>query len=475
MKKLLHFVCLFLLCVGSVSATVLDTLYTLPRGEGMKLAREIFSDEVFMLDSAEALPVLDQFLAVAIDQKDPVLEALALSFKGQYFAYRIVNGLTSGEVFLRQAVDVSEKHGPITETAYISNQLGYLLCYKMNYREGLEYLLKSDYMMQQIGYEKIPWIEACMYRIARVYFDFENYEKAIHYVNEVLNYTDSLNRRRYAAYNLLGIIYAEMEQKEMAVVPLEESMKLALKFSDSSAIGSVMANLGILRTELGDTLTGKELLKKSYDLNMRHQKYRSANAALMMMVEINIEQNELEAARNNAKKVRSFLNLYEIGVNEPKSLATYYELKSDLHKKENNFELATIYMDSMLQIDDSIRKKRDIRLFSNLSVQIETEKHLADIRLLEKDNQLQSLIRNVISGASILVILVLMRLWFFAVRKRKKERREFIEEQEKAKLELESFKSRVQENNLLIENFRTQLEHFGNRNGNGNGHLNGGQ
>jgi hypothetical protein len=145
--------------------------------------------------------------------------------------------------------------------------------------------------------------------------------------------------------------------------------------------------------------------------------------------------------------------------------ASYYEITADLYQKEKKFEMASLYLDSLLHTEDHMKQKRDMRLLSNLSIELANGKHQADLDLMEKEKKLHRMGRNSIVIGSILLIVLLLGLWYSSIIKRKIDRQRFLSEQKKAKEALVGFARRLRDKNELIENLKKQLHPLQQENG----------
>jgi tetratricopeptide (TPR) repeat protein len=436
-------------------AGVLDSLPLQPEEKQLNEGIRLFLAEIYPADSVWAMQELGAFTSQAIAQGDERLEAIGNVLQGIFLSYRFPVHAEEALPYFRKALSIAEEQGWDLETAYFMNRLGYTLCSIDNYEEGLPYLLKSDYMMKAIGYENIEGIANSLYRVARVYFDFDNFEKAIEYVTEAFRHVDPESRLNHAMNNLMAISYAEQKNNEKALEYIQEALNESIKHNDSSAMASALTNLGMMYMELKQYERANELLDSAYLLNLRQAEWRHASAAILALAEINVEKGVLDVARQQLDTGYSMMRAYAIDALV--GWSTYYRIRSAWYKKQGAFEQASAYLDSMVQTEDSIRALRDLRMLSNLTVQLAAGQYLADIKLLEKEKKLHEVSRNAVVVCSLLVILLLVYFWYNSVKKRKMERLRFEARQQKAKEALNTFGKHVKDKNRLIENLKAQL------------------
>lgn len=458
---------IFLLSISSLRANVIDTLPLLTGKDRAAIISEMMKNRLLQVDSAVVAAEIGAIAAFAENKHDVRLQAVALNLKGVYHYYRIANGKEAGVKLVREAVELAEKNNFSPQIAIFGNQLGYFLCELMKYEEGLGYLLKSDHLMRQMGYENVPEVDRALYRVAKVYFDFENYDKVFHYINEALRYATAESQVHYAANNLLGITNAELKNWEKAAYHMRQSKQYATERGDSSAIAVAMSNLGLLYVEQKKFEEARPLLYEAYALKSRKKDWRNVTTALLGIIEVHLAQGDMEAAKERLKEAA--VVMHKQSIRDLEGWASYYQLWSEWHEKNNNYQKANLYLDSLMDMRKTLKETRDMKLMSNLSVQLAAEKYLADIQLLEKDKLVERVVQNAMIAISILIILVLGGLLYSSIIRHRKERRNFEIAQLKAREELRNFRDRVREKNKAIESFRGQLENLKEKNGKASG------
>jgi tetratricopeptide (TPR) repeat protein len=278
-------------CSKSVSSQVLNALYAVPKEKRLDIGIRLLLDSVSSHDTTTSFRLLDEFIQFSSSKNDIQLKATAYAFKAIYLEYRIEKGYERSIPYFRRAVSLLENTGFELEKAYFTNRLGYALCSKHEYQEGLAFLLKSDYMMKHIGYERIMGVEYSLYRIARVYFDFEDYESAIRHLEEAFLHTQKEDLL-HSMNNLMAISYAELKNTEKSLFYIQQALKAAINVNDTFGVASAITNIGMMYEEQEDYTKSRYFLDSAYALNVKHNYWRNAASALLGLAEVNIAEKK---------------------------------------------------------------------------------------------------------------------------------------------------------------------------------------
>jgi tetratricopeptide (TPR) repeat protein len=91
----------------------------------------------------------------------------------------------------RKVIELANKAGLRSREAKVLNQLGFYLFLNVDFKKGFEYLLRSDKLMQSVGYHNIEKVSFHLYNIAFAYSEFKNYTRSIFYFEKALEYSNN--------------------------------------------------------------------------------------------------------------------------------------------------------------------------------------------------------------------------------------------------------------------------------------------
>ena len=331
--------------------------------EGSRLLIPYFNSHILNQDSVTALKTLDSLLASARHSPKPHIEVTALSLKGVYYQSRMPRGFTRAEIYFQQAMETAHQYGLEVPEVVARHNLGYVQCRGGNYNEGLKNLLAAESDMQRLGAGNVPDYERHLYDRAKIYLDFGYYEKAEQYLRQSLKLTSSESMRQ-RIYNAFGIVYSEWGKEDKAEESLRSMLQSAKKNSDTVAIAAASTNLGIAYLNRGNASEARPLLEAGYALMAKWEGWHIQLVALQARAQLDIKENFLEKAQPDLHKASVLLRKYRI--HDLDAWHTYYQLRSNWHKKSGNFRQASLYQDSLADIKDSILQIRKTSQLANI-------------------------------------------------------------------------------------------------------------
>ncbi|MAC96138.1 MAG: hypothetical protein CMC96_11625 [Flavobacteriales bacterium] len=457
MKKLTIGTTLLLLSLNLL-ANSLDSLYKIDLKKNTGIAFQYFNKSIIKLDSTEAISLMNNGIAIAKEQKKEPVQALLLGFRAVYIYHNLPLQRERSIEDLESALELLEHQSNYEELkARLNNLLGYYLLRHLNYQLALEKILTSDYQFKQIGYEKIKGVDLYLYNTAVVYFGFQQYDKAIEYLNLSLEYTANDNLESLEAnYNLLGVCFSEKGENQKALNYLEKSRKLILDEGDSAKLSMIDCNIGMFYTELNQFDKAKSHLEIAYKNGIKHQRYINAATASLWRAKNEIALQNPEIANIRLEEAKSaFKQLERIS---PENKKYIYTLEAEVAELNGDYQKASTYKDSMELMNQKIGKMKDLSALADLNVKLITEKHESEMALVEEQSAHQKAQQKLIMVISALIALFLLHLWIQSNRKRKKERLEFEKEKEKSIEQLKNFRQRIKEKNELLEKVKTELQ-----------------
>jgi hypothetical protein len=142
-----------------------------------------------------------------------------------------------------------------------------------------------------------------------------------------------------------------------------------------------------------------------------------------------------------------------------------YHTLADLAARKHDMASAYRYLDSSVFYKDSISRRNDAKMVAQVEGKIETEKHLAELKLVESERSRQVLLRNFIVVALVLVLVIVFQSLRRLRLKQRKDQQIFTIEKKRAEEEirnaegqLSSYIESVREKSNLIEQFKEEIQ-----------------
>lgn len=457
MKQTIAFVFLLLplsAAFGSNSG-LLDSLRHIPTEKHFEAFTAVCGQQVYGMDSTSAVEWFVDMEKKSYKARLHALEASAAYYHGLYLISlgKTISG-GAQEHFLR-AIELAELYQLPHLHAYFTFSLGHEL-YKQNQREeGLIHLLNGLNKMMAAGLDKVPNVALALFTMGEVYFDFDNYEKAAEYYEIALSHAEDDYRIQLGALNKLAATATETGDFEKAETYFGKGLDLTFSKQDSIGMAMVCGNMGVLYLDMDRKAEADSLLRFSYELATRLKSPRTALSCLLRLITTEEEAGNLEMASLHIAGAREILQAYPM---PPEAWLAFYEACGDLAFNTGNFQGAALFRDSAFLMIDSISNARNANILANLNAQVAAARYEAHLQVLEKEKELQKIIRNGISALAVILVSILGLMLLSLIRKRKIEHSRYQQEKEDAEKKLMLFRSNIRQKNDMIEYFKQRME-----------------
>jgi len=426
-------------------------------------AQQLFSRYISPLDSARAIPVLNRMLAHAEKEGDAVFEALANGFLGIYYNKCCKHEKKRAVQYFKRGLELSHAHHIRLAEPWLAQQLG-LLYYDMgNYPLAFEYLLRANADIQAIGYGNFPQVVSYLHELGRVYYEFGYYRKSIAYLLTALDHIKPANLwYGISINNTLALAYQRLSMMDSAAFYFNKALPYAVKRKDTAWIGIISGNLGYLHYNEKNYEQAMRLLRYDLEISTRYRVWGSAANCLLTFGEFALKSGDLQAASHYVDAARICIQ------KDDNKLAQYillYRLQSDIYKREGAIGKAYTYLDSFIMLRDSLTREKDAKVLSQAEAKIETETHLAKLKLLESERSKAIILRNGIVTALVLLIIIVLQVLYRIRQRQKNDRKLFTLGKKRAEDEIHnaqqllgSYVVSLREKSQLIEKFREEIQ-----------------
>lgn len=229
-----------------------------------------------------------------------------------------------------------------------------------------------------------------LYTIGDIYYQVENYPEAIKNYNYGYNYAvknDFLWEQRYTANNL-GVSYRELKKLDSSLYYYRIAKQVATQMQDTIALALAAGNIGEILYKKKNYGQAVYLLEEDVRLSSQYKNWGSAANALVLLGKIYRE-------RNNILQSSIYLDsAYQIASNYKlqKAIASIYEEQAKLFVKKDSFQRALELEREAKSIRDSITHREIAINLAAIQSAFENGQALAQVKILEKENEKKQII-----------------------------------------------------------------------------------
>ncbi|WP_299777668.1 tetratricopeptide repeat protein [uncultured Formosa sp.] len=254
-------------------------------------------------------------------------------------------------------------------------------------------------------------------KIGAIHLSLKQYKNALQYLNKSLNITEQINfeKGKATSYALLGSVAEKESNYTLALQNQEKSLAIFEKLSDSTGLAFTYENIGSIYEDLGqfDSALNYFLKANKYAIHIpsnnriniinnlgdANRKMGKANEALpYTQLALQMAKTEENTHQTEAAFKDLALNYADLG--DHKTAFNYMIKYKDLNAKESEYKNA--------------------ELVSILQILYEVEEREAEVKLLNKQHELNQVRQRIILLSSTFLILMLIG-WLLYFRKRKKQ------------------------------------------------------
>jgi hypothetical protein len=451
----------------NVRALYTDALRNFKGNYPFRAACELFDSKIRPLDSAEAFREFSNLDGIADELSSRDLKAASLFLKGKYcYDKRIWSGGKPLQYF-DQALDLGDFSNEILAEIIFYKGLWYYTKEK-NYPVAFEHMLKADNMCSRLGYETMPDGDELLLNLSVAYYHFGDYNKAINYLRIAKNLPSSRKRNKIEIFNNIGLAFRDQDKLDSAVYYFEKARLTAIEQQDQAWIGISNGNLGSIYYKLNRLDEALNYLYRDFKISQEKKQTQSAANAALMISQIYFRQQKFDSSYLMLTEGRNLA--YKC--NEPRVYILLYRQSVEFYRHTGEVNKALLYTDSLLTLKDKIARTNDLASLERAKNKIETETHLANLKLVESERDKDILVRNGLIGIVLLIFIIVFQQLKRTQVKRKQEQRIYDLEKKRAADQLEnantllnSYVESLKQKNQLIEQFTQEIEELQSQNG----------
>ncbi len=295
-----------------------------------------------------------------------------------------------------------------------------------NYPRALEYYQKSLKIDEELGDRN--GMSYCYGNIGIIHHIQGNYPRALEYYQKSIKITEELGDRKgmSISYNNIGLIYWNQGNYpkvhpvkrdslfNRALEYYQKSLKIREELGDRKGISDSYNNIGIIHYEQGNYSRALEYYQKSLKITEELGDRDGIATSLGNIAGLNIELKNYTNAIVEANKSLNIAK--EIGALHLERIA--YEHLFASYDSLRNYKKAYYYHKLYKQTNDSLFNEEKNEKITEMETRYETEKKEQQIKLLNKDKELQKTQLNkqkliIWSGAGGLLLVITLAFFIY--------------------------------------------------------------
>lgn len=446
--------------------SVFEQVTHIPANKRVPFADILYKSTFRKTDSATAMRNLDSLTVIAQSINDISLECAVYDMRADYFSVnRKLNKLSTG--YYKKAVQFAKDNKLLFETGLYLHNLGkYYFIYKQ-YADACQSYLRSEEIFNQVGYDNIPAISIYQSEVANLYYLVGDYDNAKSYLEIALKYAPR-GRDKINIINTIALIYRNYRQFPQALNGFNQALNLAIANKDTAWIGIARGNIGSVYFLQKQYDKARPYIETDYKTSIAYGEPVNGAIALLRLVKIDIDRKNTARAGMELNTVNKLLT----GSNEDVLglTADYYDLKSQLDEQLGRIQESIAYRKQFEAVKDSLAKRDNVAAVERVKLRWEMDKRVTQLNKLKNDEKVQLIEKNAIGAVLILLIIISILLYNRQRLKSKKdkelllaEKRIVDEELKSAGTALQRFTENLRQKNVLIENFKIEIDRLSTR------------
>jgi len=432
---------------------------------------ERYYEGILNLDSATEFELLNRLLQQGKQHHQPI-DVVA--------AYDLMAGYTDGKLqYWPASVSLELKAIEMAETNKLDiagdvciNHLGAIYYHHGNYQSALEYLLRAYERMKQHGFKNITNCCVYIHELGLLYYDLGDYKTSLQYYRQALPLLNTNPDMQRHVLNNLALCFRNTGAYDSALVYFQSLVQIAAKDKDTVWLGIATGNIGSVYLRQHEFEKAKPFCETDYRYDMATKHPEGVAGALTCLGEIYVAENKPDEAIDTLKQAEKWLMpvlYWNFGrqVYLYNTLAKAYAVKKD-------FNRAYYYQQQANQAADSLYRRNNADNYMKIQQQIEAEKHMAALKLLDAERKSEIMKRNYSLAGIFLLCIIVVQVYYSQKLKREKEKelhkkQEELWQSEKQRTEEELLYAQSQLNaylesilakNNIIEQFEAELDHL---------------
>lgn len=397
---------------------------------------------------------IDSLKQIAKDLGDDELYQYADLLKYEYDIYFAKNPKQK-ETLFKKAEQFTEKSDIPELKAHLYYAIGIYAFYMKEIRYGLPLVYEGKKYLEQLNYQSFRHRAYYYKGFFDVYYDFEDFNKAIEIANLALKNPHDLLYYPEDYYNNIALCYRRMKDYDKAMQYFKFAIQDAKKRNDKSFEALVEGNIAYIYYLKEDYQGALPFLYRNYAIN-KDKLPEESNLIRYMLARCLLKLDSLNKAETYLRYPDSKIPIWShpaYKLDKYRAMTLYFEKKGDLQR-------AIKYRDSITVLTNRIRQDYDLAKLNKFELQVEAEHAMNDKLNLQNEVERQKLLRNSIIAFLTLLFVSVAAFFYLRYKKEKQlqwEKQKRAEQQVvDAQIQLDLFINNIKEKNAIIEKFSTE-------------------
>ena len=360
-------------------------------------------------DPSEAFRYVQTTLQLSKELNNRRFEGRA--YFNQGVAYSIIGKLDSSEIAMKESLSRSMAINDSINASRALNGLGNIFRAQSNLPVALDYFIQSLKIKESLPQTNINQREVAggYIGVGIVYANLEEFDLASDYLEKALSSFEELEYQggiARAATNL-GYVYNASKQHKKALEILSKALEAEKKGGNKDGMSKVFINIGKTYLEIGSQDSAYVNFQQSIKLINELGVAQESAEPLLGLARLSLEKRQLDEALSLAKKGKDLAKT----IKSKRLQSDAYKLLAEIYEEQNDFKQAYQNFQTHILLKDSLLNEDNQKKIIQLKTQYEYEKREKELKLaraekeleLEKRNQ-RNMIASVGGGATILLV-----------------------------------------------------------------------
>ena len=317
-----------------------------------------------------------------------------------------------GIEYLKQAYEISSKTNNYRIQSDVTNQIGYNYYFLSDFNHSVEFFLKTLKICELQGNKS--GIAGCHNNIGSIYLELVDTVNALHHHLLALSIRKEINKNDEESKNAIAMSYGNVGKTYFLASNYSKAMEYYnLCLAISKEVGNKKRE-ALMLNNIGSILAEQ----KQYDAALPY-----FLNALSLYKEIDSPEN-IALCLNNIAEIyfrnKDYANSVEnykaaLSISEKNStlsdMKTSYDGLRNCYVALGDYKLAYDYLSKSVLIKDSIFNEENSSQINELLAKFDSDKKEQEIKILQKDKEMASWLRNSLIVGSLLLVFLAISLY----------------------------------------------------------------
>ncbi len=283
-----------------------------------------------------------------------------------------------------------------------------------------------------------------------LYFDIGYFDKALEYHTETLKIHEKIGDKQRIAYsyNSIGLIHERKGDCNLALSFFKKSLELKREFNNKDRIAETMKNMGVCYRKINKLDYAKDFLESSLEITNQIKDDQNKVHILNELSIVNLKLGNFDKCYELLKESRSII---ENIIDNKEFILENDRVMSDYYLAKQNYKEAFNYYKKYAEGSSEIFSSNKSEKLAEMRILFEDERRASEIKLLEKQRDLEAQKRKAILIGSILSVIIAILVIASLYNNIKKKKAIYLQNHKLSKEKLRT-------QSLLRENLEHKLE-----------------